>query len=60
MAVRTQEENDERAFSFLRINDCGVKPRTHGITEIRGPYYSPLGKGTSKTFSKRWGAMSMP
>src|SRR5437667_10062894 len=44
MAVRTQAENDERTFSFLRINDRGVKPRTHGITEIRGPYYSPLGK----------------
>jgi phosphosulfolactate synthase (CoM biosynthesis protein A) len=44
MAVLTQAEKDERAFSFLRTNDRGVKPRTHGITEIRGPYYSPLGK----------------
>ena len=44
MSVRTQAENDERAFSFLRTNDRGVKPRTQGITEIRGPYYSPLGK----------------
>jgi phosphosulfolactate synthase (CoM biosynthesis protein A) len=44
MAVRTQATNDERAFAFLRTNDRGVKPRKHGITEIRRPYYSPLGK----------------
>ena len=29
---------------FLRTNERGPKPRKHGITEIRGPYYSPLGK----------------
>ena len=44
MAIRTQHPIDERAFGFLRINDRGSKPRKHGITEIRGPYYSPLGK----------------
>ena len=32
------------AFNFLRRNDREPKPRTHGITEIRGPYYTPLGK----------------
>lgn len=31
-------------FDFLRHNDRESKPRTHGITEIRGPYYTPLGK----------------
>ena len=31
-------------FDFLRRNDRETKPRTHGITEIRGPYYTPLGK----------------
>lgn len=36
--------NDERAFSFLRFNDRQPKPRTQGITEIRGPYYTPMGK----------------
>jgi phosphosulfolactate synthase (CoM biosynthesis protein A) len=35
---------DERAFSFLKINDRQGKPRSRGITEIRGPYYTPLGK----------------
>jgi phosphosulfolactate synthase (CoM biosynthesis protein A) len=31
-------------FDFLRHNDRAPKPRTRGITEIRGPYYTPLGK----------------
>jgi phosphosulfolactate synthase (CoM biosynthesis protein A) len=34
----------ERAFAFLRVNQRQAKPRTHGLTEIRGPYYAPLGK----------------
>jgi phosphosulfolactate synthase (CoM biosynthesis protein A) len=34
----------ERAFSFLRVNERQGKPRTRGITEIRGPYYTPMGK----------------
>jgi phosphosulfolactate synthase (CoM biosynthesis protein A) len=34
----------ERAFPFLRVNDRAGKPRTRGITEIRGPYYTPMGK----------------
>jgi phosphosulfolactate synthase (CoM biosynthesis protein A) len=34
---------DERAFSFLRVNRRADKPRPAGLTEIRGPYYTPLG-----------------
>jgi phosphosulfolactate synthase (CoM biosynthesis protein A) len=34
----------DRAFSFIRMNVREGKPRTRGITEIRGPYYSPMGK----------------
>ena len=34
---------EERAFSFLRLNHRPDKPRSRGITEIRGPYYTPLG-----------------
>src|SRR5512136_2469285 len=37
-------QNDARAFSFLRINERQGKPRKQGVTEIRGPYYSPMGK----------------
>ena len=36
--------DDQRAFSFLRMNHRPGKPRRSGITEIRGPYYSPMGK----------------
>jgi phosphosulfolactate synthase (CoM biosynthesis protein A) len=36
--------SSERAFPFLRINQREPKPRTRGITEIRGPYYTPIGK----------------
>jgi phosphosulfolactate synthase (CoM biosynthesis protein A) len=35
---------DDRAFSFLRTNRRQSKPRTRGVTEIRGPYYSPVGR----------------
>jgi hypothetical protein len=38
------DEKEERAFSFLRVNERQDKPRNQGITEIRGPYYSPLGR----------------
>jgi len=37
-------ENDERAFPFIRINRRDKKPRSRGITEIRGPYYTPMGR----------------
>ncbi|MDQ4026570.1 MAG: phosphosulfolactate synthase [Actinomycetota bacterium] len=33
----------ERSFSFLRTNRRQRKPRTRGITEIRGPYYTVMG-----------------
>jgi phosphosulfolactate synthase (CoM biosynthesis protein A) len=33
-----------RAFSFIRMNERESKPRTRGVTEIRGPYYTVMGK----------------
>jgi len=33
----------ERAFAFVPNNNRGGKPRTRGITEIRGPYYAVMG-----------------
>lgn len=36
--------NQDRAFSFIRINQRDSKPRKQGLTEIRGPYYTPVGK----------------
>lgn len=35
---------EDRAFPFLRINERQAKPRKRGVTEIRGPYYTPMGK----------------
>ena len=34
----------DRAFAFLPLNQRPGKPRARGLTEIRGPYYSPMGK----------------
>lgn len=35
--------DSERAFPFLRVNNRPAKPRRTGVTEIRGPYYTPMG-----------------
>ena len=40
----TNSPLEDRAFPFLRINQRQSKPRKIGVTEIRGPYYSPMGK----------------
>ena len=41
---QTKDIPDERAFAFLRVNERETKPRSRGVTEIRGPYYTPMGK----------------
>jgi phosphosulfolactate synthase (CoM biosynthesis protein A) len=43
MAERRAHDND-RTCAFLKINDLPAKPRTRGVTEVRGPYYSVMGK----------------
>lgn len=35
---------NRNAFDFLKMNEREGKPRSRGITEIRGPYYSAMGK----------------
>ena len=40
----SRKDNAERAFNLLRINEREKKPRNRGVTEIRGPYYTPMGK----------------
>ncbi|OJJ46256.1 hypothetical protein ASPZODRAFT_159794 [Penicilliopsis zonata CBS 506.65] len=37
-----QDKND--GFGFVRSNPRPAKPRTKGVTEIRGPYYTVMGK----------------
>jgi phosphosulfolactate synthase (CoM biosynthesis protein A) len=34
---------DERPFPFLKVNETPAKPRRSRVTEIRGPYYTPVG-----------------
>ena len=43
MATDTLPAATEHAFPFLRSNHRPLKPRTRGVTEIRGPYYSVMG-----------------
>jgi phosphosulfolactate synthase (CoM biosynthesis protein A) len=38
------QSNNQRAFEFLQINQRPAKPRARGVTEIRGPYYTPMGR----------------
>jgi phosphosulfolactate synthase (CoM biosynthesis protein A) len=35
---------EKKAFSSLRTNYRQEKPRTRGVTEVRGPYYTVMGK----------------
>jgi len=35
---------NENLFDFLNKNERPIRPRTKGLTEIRGPYYSVMGK----------------
>jgi phosphosulfolactate synthase (CoM biosynthesis protein A) len=43
-STERRSETDERAFAFLRLNERPPKPRNRGVTEIRGPYYTPVGR----------------
>lgn len=39
-----EKDTSENLFSFLKANPRPAKPRSIGLTEIRGPYYSVMGK----------------
>lgn len=52
--MSTTEAGGDRAFAFLRLNERPGKPRARGVTEIRGPYYTPSASATSPTCSSRW------
>jgi len=36
--------DDQRSMPWLRMNERPAKPRSRGLTEIRGPYYTPMGR----------------
>src|SRR5512143_843201 len=42
--AQTKPKESGRGFAFLKLNALETKPRKRGITEIRGPYYTPMGK----------------
>ena len=54
----------ERGFQSLRVNARQPKPRTRGVTEIRGPYYTPMGKrylaDVLETMANTWTPSSSP
>jgi len=51
-----QSQSQDRAFDFLRVNERPSKPRTRGVTEIRGPYYTPMGKNYLQDILETMGA----
>jgi phosphosulfolactate synthase (CoM biosynthesis protein A) len=42
--MKRKSTQRERSFPFLRVNERENKPRKRGLTEIRGPYYSVVGR----------------
>jgi phosphosulfolactate synthase (CoM biosynthesis protein A) len=44
MALEPKSKQPERSFPFLQVNERKGKPRKHGLTEIRGSYYSVVGR----------------
>ncbi|WP_049915532.1 phosphosulfolactate synthase [Natrialba taiwanensis] len=46
----------DRAFDFLHVNEREDKPRENGITEIRGPYYDPMGPRELRDILETMGA----
>ena len=54
--TESQTQTVGRAFDFLRVNERPAKPRTRGVTEIRGPYYTPMGKDYLQDILETMGA----
>src|SRR6266496_3331946 len=44
MAIEPKSKQPERSFPFLQVNERKGKPRKRGLTEIRGSYYSVVGR----------------
>src|ERR671924_59714 len=42
--MKQKSKQLERSFRFLQVNQREAKPRKRGLTEIRGPYYSVVGR----------------
>src|ERR1051325_2361226 len=53
---RKKDSETEPAFAFLEMNARQNKPRRMGMTEIRGPYYTPMGRRYLKDLLETMGA----
>jgi phosphosulfolactate synthase (CoM biosynthesis protein A) len=42
--MKQKSKQPARSFAFLQVNEREGKPRKRGLTEIRGPYYSVVGR----------------
>ncbi len=42
--AKDHSQGRNQAYAFLKMNELSPKPRVRGVTEIRGPYYTPMGK----------------
>ena len=46
---------ERKTFEFIRLNELPTKPRTTGIIEFRGPYYTPVTEGYLTDLLNDWG-----
>jgi phosphosulfolactate synthase (CoM biosynthesis protein A) len=46
---------ERKTFDFIRLNELPTKPRTTGIIEFRGPYYTPVTEGYLMDLLDEWG-----
>src|SRR5437879_9809195 len=56
MAIKRRSKQSKRSFPFLEINQRESKPRKRGLTEIRGPYYSIVGRRCLEDLFETMGA----
>jgi len=54
--MKRRSKQRKRSFPFLRVNERENKPRKRGLTEIRGPYYSVIGRRYLKDLFETMGA----
>src|SRR5437588_1647956 len=54
--MKRKSKQPERSFRFLQVNKREAKPRKRGLTEIRGPYYSIVGRRCLEDLFETMGA----
>ena len=54
--MKSKLKQPQRSFPFLRVNKREGKPRKRALTEIRGPYYSVVGRRYLKDLFDMMGA----